>query len=58
MGKCTAVARGRERGGGGGGGWRAMAERSWMHYLFKTAAAVVMLAHSDRVAYLTKILNV
>ena len=25
-----------------------------MHYLFKTAAAVVMLAHSDRVAYLTK----
>ena len=44
--------------GGWGGGWRAMAGHSWMHYLFKTAAAVVMLAHSDRVAYLTKILNV
>ena len=55
-GKCTAVARGRERGGGG-----AMAGRSWnwlMHNLFNTAAAVVMLAHSDRVVYLTKILNV
>ena len=25
-----------------------MAGRSWMHYLFKTAAAVVMLAHSDK----------
>ena len=29
-----------------------------MHNLFNTAAAVVMLAHSDRVVYLTKILNV